>query len=171
MSRVLICLNLLGVMALAVLCAVQWRINQRVNLEAIALDKTRLEHVAKISEQERAIQGYSADLEELRGRLTLSEAQQKQTEEKLLAMTHERNQLAAQRDQLIAQRDQLKATLDKWIAAVAERDAALKQAGAEVQKIANERNDAVVKFNELAGKYNLLVKDLDEARAKLASSH
>jgi hypothetical protein len=37
-----------------------------------------------------------------------------------------------------------------------------------VRQLAADRNDAVRKFNELAEKYNAVVKDLNEARARLA---
>ena len=43
--------------------------------------------------------------------------------------------------------------------------------GERLQKLAGERNEAVARFNDLAGKYNGLVKDLNEARAKLAGGH
>ena len=50
------------------------------------------------------------------------------------------------------------------MAAVAQRDQALKQASSEFQKVANERNDAILKFNDLAGKYNAVVKQLNDAQ-------
>jgi hypothetical protein len=45
------------------------------------------------------------------------------------------------------------------MAAVAARDAALKQAGDQIRRLSSERNDAVQKFNDLAGKYNALVSN------------
>jgi chromosome segregation ATPase len=169
MNRFLTVLNLLGVLALAGLCSVQWRVNRMANLEAARLEKTRLAQVATIAEQERTIRGQMADLDEFRARLTLAEQQQKETESKLLAMTAEKEKAVAQRDAATTERDRLKAALVQWEAAVAERDKALKEAGDEIQKMAQERNDATVKYNDLAEKYNTLVKDLDEARKKLAS--
>lgn len=158
MNRVLQYLNFLGVVTLAVLCAVQWRANLRLNQEADRLELTRQEQAAKIAEQEKTIKGYVADLDDFRVRLERSETALTETLAKLTAATTERDQLAAQRDQLLTQRDQLKATLDKWVAAVKQRDQTLKQAGEQIQKLAKERNEAIVKFNELVGKYNALVK-------------
>jgi chromosome segregation ATPase len=74
-------------------------------------------------------------------------------------------QLAADRKLLLAQRDQLTAALNTWKAAVAARDAALKQAGEDIQKIADERNEAVRRFNDLADKYNAVVKEINGERA------
>ena len=144
-------LNFLGVLALAGLCCVQWQTNRRVNFAAIDLEKTRLTQLAKIEEQEKTIKGYTADLDDFRRRLQLSESALKESEDKF-------NALAIQRDQLLAERDQLKAALAKWAAAVAERDATIKQAAAQIEKLAADRNDAVAKFNDLAEKYNALVK-------------
>jgi septal ring factor EnvC (AmiA/AmiB activator) len=165
-SRVLNVFNLLGVMALAVLCAIQWQTNRRLHLQATALEQARIEQLAQLADRDKAIKGYVADLDDFRERVRLSESQLKELDVKLGTMTRERNQLLEQRDQLLAQRDELKAALDKWVAAVRERDAALKDAAAKAQKLAADRNEAVVKFNELVGKYNAVVKDLNEARAK-----
>jgi chromosome segregation ATPase len=136
-------LNFVGVIALAILCSFQWQTNSRLNLEAQSLQKTTLEQAAKIDEQDRTIKNDAADLDDLRSRLSLAESALADDEASL---------------------KQLKAALDKWIAAVAQRDQALKQAGAQIQKLANERNDAILKFNDLAGKYNVVVKQLNDSQ-------
>jgi chromosome segregation ATPase len=130
--------NFIGVIALAMLCAAQWRTDSRLHLQINDLEKIRIEQSEKITEQEKTIRGQSADLDDFRSRLMLCESQLTQSEE------------------LVAH---LKAALDKWIAAVDARDKAIKQAGVLLQKLAGERNDAVTKFNDLASKYNALVKD------------
>ena len=58
--------------------------------------------------------------------------------------------------------------LQKWIDAVKQRDDALKKEGDAVVTASKERDDAVVKFNDLAGRYNDVVKALTAAQAKLA---
>jgi uncharacterized coiled-coil DUF342 family protein len=135
-------LNFAGVVALAVLCGFQWQTNSRVNLEAQSLQKTTLEQAAKIDEQTRTIKNDAADLDDLRGRLSLSESALADDEATI---------------------KQLKNAMDKWIAAVAQRDQALKQAGGQIQKLAAERNEAILKFNDLAGKYNAVVKQLNDS--------
>jgi len=130
-------LNFAGVIALAVLCSFQWQTNSRINLEAQSLQKTTLEQAGKIDEQTRTIKNDAADLDDLRGRLSLSESALADDEATI---------------------KQLKAAMDKWIAAVAQRDLALKQASGQIQKLATERNEAILKFNDLAGKYNAVVK-------------
>jgi chromosome segregation ATPase len=135
-------LNFAGVIALAVLCSFQWQTNSRVNLEAQSLQKTTLEQAGKIDEQTRTIKNDAADLDDLRGRLSLSESALADDEATI---------------------KQLKAAMDKWIAAVAQRDLALKQASGQIQKLATERNEAILKFNDLAGKYNAIVKQLNDS--------
>jgi len=81
----------------------------------------------------------------LRQRLSMSESELKDA--------------VAERDRFAAEGKQLKSALDKWMAAVAARDAALKQAGDQIRRLSSERNDAVQKFNDLAGKYNALVSN------------
>jgi hypothetical protein len=135
-------LNFAGVVALAVLCSFQWQTNSRVNLEAQSLQKTTLEQAAKIDEQTRTIKNDAADLDDLRGRLSLSESALADDEATI---------------------KQLKVAMDKWIAAVAQRDLALKETGGQIQKLAAERNEAILKFNDLAGKYNVIVKQLNDS--------
>jgi chromosome segregation ATPase len=130
--------NFIGVLALAVLCAAQWRIDSQLHSQITDLEAIRIQQIEKITEQEKTIRGQSADLDDFRNRLMLCESQLNQSQEMV---------------------GHLKAALDKWIAAVDARDKAIKQAGVLLQKLADERNDAVMKFNDLASKYNTLVKD------------
>jgi chromosome segregation ATPase len=135
MSRVLQWFNLLGVAALAGLCVVQWSVNRRVNLEAVALEQTRISQAAKIAEQEKTIHDQAADLDDFRQRLELSETELADAFAKLTAMR--------------VDRDRLKTELDKWVAAVAQRDQAIKQAIVAIQKLVAERDDLVKKYNAL----------------------
>jgi chromosome segregation ATPase len=93
-------------------------------------------------------------LADVRQRLSLAEVDLKDAQDKLAASEQQCNGL-------IAQRDQLKTTLDKWEAAIADRDRALKQAGDQIQTLTADRNQAVQKFNDLADKYNAVVKQLN----------
>jgi len=144
-------INFLGVAAVAILCGFQWQTNSRLSLEVQSLEKTRLEQAAKIDEQDQTIKNDAVDLDDLRSRLSLAESALVEAQQKVAD------------DQ--AEIKQLKTALDKWIAAVAERDQALKQAGTEILKLANERNEAILKFDDLAGKYNAVVKQLNDSGA------
>ncbi|MGA2443708.1 MAG: hypothetical protein ABSH08_22365 [Tepidisphaeraceae bacterium] len=139
MNRLLSIFNCLGVGVLAVLCAIQWQANSRLENNLEQLDKTRIEQSTKIAQQESTLKDDAADLEDLRQRLSMSESEL---------------------EKAVADGTQLKATLAKWMAAVKERDAAIKQAGERIQKLAGERNRAIQKFNDLADKYNSLVKQM-----------
>jgi len=138
-NRFLSIFNCLGVGVLAVLCAVQWQANSRLENNVEQLDKTRIEQSAKIAQQESTLKDDAADLEDLRQRLSMSESQLQKA---------------------VAEGTQLKATLSKWMAAVNQRDTALKQTGERIKKLAGERNEAIQKFNDLADKYNGLVKQM-----------
>jgi chromosome segregation ATPase len=145
MNRFFLIFNFLGVALLSVLSAAQWQTNSRLEKSVEQLDKTQIEQSAKIAEQTVTLKDDAADLGDLRQRLSRSES--------------ELNSAVTERDHFAAEDKQLKAALDKWMAAVAARDAALRQAGDQIQKLSNERNDAVRKFNDLAGKYNALVSN------------
>ncbi|MGD0388053.1 MAG: hypothetical protein ABSC42_03775 [Tepidisphaeraceae bacterium] len=132
MNRFFSIFNCLGVGVLAVLCAVQWQANSRLENNVEQLDKTRIEQSAKIAQQESTLKDDAADLEDLRQRLSMSESELQNS---------------------VVEEGRLKTALDKW-------KAALKQAGEQIQKLAGERNQAIQRFNDLADKYNALIKQM-----------
>ncbi len=69
MNRTLNYLNLVGVVLLAVLCALQWRRDSRLNLLAIDLEKTRQAQASKLAEQDAMLKQNASDLDDLRDRL------------------------------------------------------------------------------------------------------
>jgi chromosome segregation ATPase len=142
-SRFFSIFNLSGVVAITLLCAIQWETNSRLEARQRELDQTRIEQSAKIDEQTRELKDDAADMQDLRGRLTTWES--------------DLGKAIAQRDQLGLENKQLGAALDKWMAAVKARDAALNE-------VLKQRNDAIAKFNDLAGKYNGLVKETDNGQ-------
>ena len=151
--------NVLGILALAVLCAFQWKENRDANLRAVSLDKT-------CQEQADKLKGCLSDLDGFREQQDRCDADLAKAEAQAASLRSERDQLASARDRAVAERDQVadamkqsKAIVDKWAAAVNERDESIKKAIGEINTLAKERNDAIAKFNELAEKYNALVKD------------
>jgi len=160
MNRLLTLVNFLGVLALAGLCALQWRTNTALTQTADRLEQTRLEQSAKIAEQEKSLKSITADLDDTRQKLTKSESSLTDAQRKIVADATEKSQILAQRDQLTQQRDDLKTAVEKWTAAVSDRDHALNQANDQLQRAQNERNDAATKYNDLVTKYNQAVKDL-----------
>jgi chromosome segregation ATPase len=159
MNRLFAVFNLLGVMVLCVLCALQWQVNSRLNLQATSLEETRRQQAAKLEEDDRTIRVYTSDLDDFKQRLSLSETQLKDLDDKLSREVAERNQLAAERDNL-------KAALGKWMAAISERDKTINQARDLLEKLGVERNDAVQKLNDVTAKYNTLVKQWNDLQAK-----
>jgi predicted nucleic acid-binding Zn-ribbon protein len=164
-------LNLLGVVLLAGLCATQWNANRLLNLANIDLNKTDQEQARSIAAQQATIKGLQDDLNDFRSRLMLSEEAVKKDESRIAELTRDRDRTREQLGRMTAERDEMRESLTKWEAAVKERDEALKKAVDEIQTLAKDRNDNVVKYNELAVKYNAVVKDLNESRAKQAAGH
>lgn len=149
MTRALQWLNLLGVLALAALCAAQWSTNRRLSLAGIAMEKHSAEQTATIEKRDASIRGYTADLDELRGRLTLAESQSKELDAKLASAV-------ATSKASLAEREQLKASLDSYVVALAGRDSALKSASGQIEQLTLSRYEAIARFNDLAEKYNAL---------------
>jgi chromosome segregation ATPase len=147
MMRIFSSANLAGVLILAIVCAVQWKSDSDLSHEVDRLQQLSADQSAKIDDQDKSLKQDAADLDDLRQRLAASQDALKDTQDKLTAAT--------------AERDQLKAAVDKWTAAVASRDDAIKQANAQIQKLSADRDDAVKKFNDLADKYNDVVKQLN----------
>jgi chromosome segregation ATPase len=152
MIRFLTAVNLIGVLALAALCAAQWRTNGRLDSQVRTLEQTQQELTDDVARRDQRIKDDAADLDDFRRRVTLAETE----------LLDQQNKLNA----AIAQRDQLKAALQTWIAAVAQRDAALKKASDDIKSIAAQRDKVVAEFNDLAVKYNDVVKELNDARSK-----
>ncbi len=154
MNRFLQWFNLLGVLALAGLCAMQWQMNRQLNLDLNAAEKVRQRQTTRLDEQAKLLKGGASDLDGFREQLTRATKSLAETETKLTAVER-------QVQQLTNERDQLKTSVTGWAAAVTARDDQLKQAGADLKKLAEDRNASVLKFNELAGKQNELVKELE----------
>ncbi len=159
MNRILIAFNFLGIVSLAVLCALQWHVNSQVTARADGLADTVDLQRNKLDDDSKTIKMYTADLEDFRQRLDLSEKQLKDLDEKLAKETAERNQIAGDRDNY-------KSSMEKWKTASDDRDKVINQAKDEIQKLADDRNDAVKKLNDLTVQYNALVKQWNDQQAK-----
>jgi len=162
MNRFVQYANLIGVVALAVLCVVQWSANRRVNLEASALEKTRLDLTAKVAEHEKTIKGQAADLDTFREQLTLATTSLKETETKLTKAGREIVQLEGEREQL-------KISVTNWAAAVTARDERIKEANDRLKQLGEDLNASIRKFNELAETHGKLVKNWNDQQEKLAA--
>ena len=115
MNRILHWFNLAGVLALAVLCVLQWRMNRQLNLDLNTVEKTRQQQAARLHDQEKRLKGGASDLDGFREQLTRATSALKETETKLAT-------LEGQVKQLTNERDQLKTSVTNWAAAVAARD-------------------------------------------------
>ncbi len=164
MSRWLPTLNLLGVVALAVICALQWQRDRALNLELNGSEKARWQQQTKIAEQEKQLGGLTDDLALLKERLSGTKAENDEARQKL-------RQLEQENQSLVVARDRLQESLARWTNAVAVRDQRLAEANESI-RVANERtrtlgeqlNASILKFNELATNYNAVVEELNVAR-------
>jgi chromosome segregation ATPase len=167
MNRLLGIINLAGVVILAAVCLVQWRVDHGLNMKVQGLEAQSRAQADKIADQEKALAGTAADLEDFRARVTRSNEAFAEAQTKLKGAGALQDQTARERDHYKATAAALQESLDKWIAAVAARDETIKQSEAQVQRLSTERNEAVVKFNELAAKYNAGVDDLKRAAEQI----
>ncbi len=162
MNRTLQFANLIGVAALAVLCFMQWNANRRVNLEASALEKVRIEQSAQIEQQEKNIKGQAADLDNFREQLALGSAALKETDAKLAKAGREIGHLESEREQL-------KSSVTNWAAAVTLRDERIKEGNERIRQLGEDLNASIRKFNELAETHGKLVKNWNDQQEKLAA--
>lgn len=163
--------NLVGVLALTIVCVAQWQRDRRMNLELRALEKARHAQDEKIAEQEKSARGLSEDLSHFKQKFQDANTDLSTARESLRTLTKEKTQLANERDQL-------KTSVTNWAAAVSERDRRLKEMGEQLRdlsgrltdsiqkfnELATNHNAAIHRFNELATNYNNVVKDLNELR-------
>ncbi len=173
-------LNLAGVLAVALLCVVQWRINRRLNLEVNRLDRANQEQADKLLRQEQSAKGVSSDLESFRSQFMRADAEAKENAGKLATVERLTRQLERERDQLkasvtnwaqtVAERDKLfseessrlRQSVTNWAGAVAQRDERIKEANTRIRSLGEELNTNVRKYNELATNYNATVLRLSE---------
>ena len=158
MNRALTWINLLGVLALAALCVLQWRANRDLNLQVNSLESTRLALSARLGEQAARLRGLAADLERFRDQLAATTLSLKDAETKLRSSEH----LAVQ---LARERDQLKESTAQWSSAVALRDDRLRVANASIHDLDTRLNDTASKYNALVSSHNALVQQLNDATA------
>lgn len=150
--------NLIGVLALAGVCAVQWKRDRQLNLEVIRLEKIRLEQSAQLTNQAQSIRGLTADLTEFKERFAQSNLELTELRDKLRESDREVQHLTLEREQL-------KNSITNWAHAVEIRDDRLKEANAQIQELADKLNSSVRKYNELVTLHNTVVKELNDLRA------
>jgi chromosome segregation ATPase len=165
MNRFVQAVNLLGVLALAALCAVQWRVDGQLHSQINDLEKTNQDLTSQVAQRDERIRQDADDLDDFRRRLTLAESQLADQERKLTALSLQCQQLTADRTDLLKQRDQLVAALQTWKAAVTERDDAIRRIGDELKTTGANRDQIVAKYNDLVNQYNAVVNELNNARA------
>lgn len=165
MNRFLAIFNFLGICFLIVLIALQWSANRREHQQITALQSTNQIQSAQIADQSRTIRGQLADLDDFRHRLEQANSDLSQTQQKLAAMTAQRDRLKTQNITLIAEAAHLQVILKQWAAAVSARDALIQKASAEIESLGQQRNDAILRFNALVAKYNALAKQFQSTNA------
>ncbi len=164
MNRFLNLFNLVGVLALAGLCVLQWKTNRRLQLEANHLETLRIEQTAEMEEQVKTASAQESDLGTLRTTLERATEELRENSNRLAKIERELKQSTAECDQL-------KSSITNWVSAVAARDERLAQANEQIKALAKDRNETVTKFNELAKRHNDLVKNWNELQARLQQTN
>ncbi len=172
-------INLIGVLALALLCVAQWKINRSLNLEIVRLDKLVQEQTLELQDQQRAAKGLATDLDTFRSQITRLNEEAQERAKTLNAAQALARQLERDRDQLrqsvtnwakthaeLGERHktetaQLREAVATWESAVKTRDARLKEANERIQSLGGQLNDGVARYNQLATNYNDVVERLN----------
>lgn len=147
--------NLIGVLALAVLCVAQWQRDRQMNLEIIRLEKIRLAHEQKVAEQEKAAGGLSNDLAHFKQLFQGAHTNLSEARAALKKLERENSKLGVEREQL-------KSSVTNWAAAVAARDEQLEKANAQLHEFSARLNETVHKFNELTTNHNAAIRRFNE---------
>jgi peptidoglycan hydrolase CwlO-like protein len=152
-------INLFGVLALAVLCAMQWQSNRALNLERNRFEKTTQTQAAELKAQAKTVQGLSGDLESFKAQFTRADKESKDGARELASLQRKLAQLEREKTQLME-------SVTNWAGAVTVRDERLKDANQRINDLAEQLNDSIRKFNSLATNYNQSVQKMNELTKK-----
>lgn len=159
MKRSLPYINLVGIVALVILCVAQWRRDRELNLHLRAMEKHRIAQEQKITDQQQSIKGLTDDLTQFKERFALAQTDSNDARQKAREFERENGQLTSERDQL-------KQSITNWAKAVTARDEQLKEANDRIRALAADLTASVQKFNALATNYNALVSEVNAERSK-----
>lgn len=163
MNRFITIFNVVGITALAVVAAVQWRVENKLRHRRDELAVVTDKQSAKIRTAEAALGVANDSLEEFRKRVEVMEADNaKLTKE--LRDTEKRAEL------LTADVARLEKTVVAWKTAVDERDKAIGELHKAVKEQADGRNEAIGRYNDLVGKYNDLAKRTTDVEKMLLAA-
>lgn len=157
MSRRLQYWNLIGVLALGVLCVFQWRHDRQLNLDLNDSRKAIQAQERLLAESTNTINGLTADLAGFKESYAAARTEATELHKKVSGLERENGQLTGERDQL-------KESITNWAAAVTVRDERLKEANARLTELVAKLNDSITKFNSLATNYNSVVDQLNATR-------
>jgi chromosome segregation ATPase len=163
MNRTLSFVNLAGVLVLALLCALQWQANRRLQHLAIELKNETAERARELNLKDQAVQAAKMDLDQFRQQLADTSTR---LNDALTRAEASERELAELREQL----EQHRITLTNWADAVQQRDQRLVELREQLQQIVTQRDDAIARFNDLAVKHNALVEQLEGTRTAQPSS-
>lgn len=138
MNRLLPWLNLGGVLALGLLCGVQWHQNWRLTLRRAELEQRAHLQSQSLADQAQRLDRAAADIAELR---TAAESNS-------LARV-QLDAAKAANHRLAAERDQLRTSLQRWTTALEERDHALESAHARIGELTRRLNETIGTPSEL----------------------
>lgn len=149
--------NLLGVLALAILCVAQWQHDRQLNLDLNRSERLRLEQTAKIGGLEAARKGLEEDLGQLKAAFSAQQGANAQVARDLV-LSISTNQ------QLLAEQQTWRATLTNYAQTVAIQNDRIKEANARIEALASNLNQSIGKYNRLVTNYNAVVGELNALR-------
>ena len=149
--------NLLGVLALALLCVVQWQHDRRLNLQLNQSERLRREQATRIGDLEAAQKGLNEDLGQIKQAFSAKQRAGAQVDHEL-ALNLSTNQL------LRAEQERLKSALTNYTQTVAIQNERIKEANHRIEDLASNLNESIRKFNDLVTNFNGVVGELNALR-------
>ena len=147
--------NLIGILLLAGLCGLQWKIDQELNTKIDGLESTRKAQEQLITEQTNQLALLRKDFAALGEKFTEVSGKAEKVEGELIDSNRKVKLLTIERDNC-------KDAVTEWQAAVKQRDERITEANNRITKLANDLNSQVAKFNSLATNYNDTVQKFNE---------
>lgn len=147
--------NTIGILVLAGLCVMQWRVDQQLGGELTALTTKRREQDTLITDQIGQLERLRAELGAVQAKLSTNNVRIEKAEGDLFDARKEVRLLSLERDQL-------KDSITNWMTAVTLRDERIKEGNAQIRKLADDLTASVLKFNSLATNYNATVMQLND---------
>lgn len=142
--------NLIGVIAVAILCLSQWHRNRELNRELNLQIRRNHELTTQLDDRERDVELARTESNGFKDRLALTELNETKLKEEL-------GQSFTTLRRLELERSQLRMAISNWQEAVVIRDRRLSESDQAQRKLTDSLKEGTARYNQLATNYNTLI--------------